>query len=142
MENYLSKFRLEDKVAIVCGAVGIIGWEISIALAQAGAKVLALAGIKDVWSRTSGQTKVKLNLIEALMDALKKLSEIKVKPEDIEKLGIIEGKMEGFEEEAVEAEVVEPVEAVEDSAVEPVEAVEPAEPVKSVESVEEPVVEE
>ena len=57
------------------------------------AKVLALAGIKDVWSRTKGQTKVKLNLIQALMDALKNLSEVKVKPDDIRRLGIIGGKM-------------------------------------------------
>ena len=56
------------------------------------AKILELAGIKDIWSRTRGQTKTKLNLIHALIDALKKLSEIKVKPLDIEKLGIIEGK--------------------------------------------------
>ena len=62
------------------------------------AKILELAGIKDIWSKTEGQTKVKLNMIAALMDALEKLSEVKVRPADIEKLSIIEGKMKTIEE--------------------------------------------
>jgi small subunit ribosomal protein S5 len=68
------------------------------------AKILKLAGIKDIWSKTKGQTKVKLNLIAALMDALKKLSEVKIKPGDIENLNIIEGKMKEVEAEVVEEE--------------------------------------
>lgn len=56
------------------------------------AKILALAGIKDILSKTKGQTKTKLNMIYALMDALKKLSATKIKPEDIQKLSIVEGK--------------------------------------------------
>jgi len=62
------------------------------------AKILALAGIKDIWSKTIGQTKTKMNLISALMDALKKLSETKIKPEDIQKLGIVEGRVKSKEE--------------------------------------------
>lgn len=65
------------------------------------AKVLTLAGIKDVWSKTSGQTKTKLNLIYALIDALKKLSAMKVPPADSEKLGMVEGKVMTSEEQAV-----------------------------------------
>ncbi len=57
------------------------------------AKILRLAGIKDIWSKTEGQTGTKINLIFALVDALKKVSEVKVKPEDIAKLGIIEGRI-------------------------------------------------
>ncbi len=55
------------------------------------AKILSLAGVKDIWSKTEGQTKTKLNLIYALMDALRKLSEVKIQFDDIKKLGIIEG---------------------------------------------------
>ncbi len=67
------------------------------------AKILALAGIKDVWSKTEGQTKTKLNLIFAVIDALKKLSEVKVKPEDVARLHIIDGKLrEEVKEAAVE----------------------------------------
>ncbi len=55
------------------------------------AKVLRLAGIKDIWSRTRGQTNTKVNLIKACMCALKKLNEMKIKPEHIELLSIKEG---------------------------------------------------
>ncbi|PIZ52112.1 30S ribosomal protein S5 [Candidatus Woesearchaeota archaeon CG_4_10_14_0_2_um_filter_33_13] len=57
------------------------------------AKILEMAGVKDIWSKTSGQTKTKLNLVNALMDALKNLSQIKYRPEDLKKLGISEGKL-------------------------------------------------
>lgn len=55
------------------------------------AKMLKIAGIKDVWSQTFGQTGTKVNLIYACFDALKKLSELKLQKQDIENLGIIEG---------------------------------------------------
>lgn len=64
------------------------------------AKILELAGIKDIWSKTEGQTKVKLNLIAALMKALEKLSEVKVRPEDAVKLAVVEGKLKETEEVA------------------------------------------
>ncbi len=55
------------------------------------AKILRLAGIKDIWSKSFGQTKVKTNLVNACVDALKKLIVAKVRPEAIEQIGIIEG---------------------------------------------------
>ena len=55
------------------------------------AKMLKLAGIKDVWSRTQGKTGTKLNLLNACFDALKKLSEVKVQKDTAEKLGVVEG---------------------------------------------------
>jgi small subunit ribosomal protein S5 len=54
-------------------------------------KMLGLAGIKDVYSKTFGQTKVKINLMQACFDALKNLSSIKVSTDNIEKLGYTEG---------------------------------------------------
>jgi len=61
------------------------------------AKILELAGIKDVWSKTKGQTKTKINLIYACFDALKQLMKTKVKEEDIKNLGIKEGMIENAE---------------------------------------------
>jgi small subunit ribosomal protein S5 len=55
------------------------------------AKVLRLAGIENVWSKTKGQTKVTINLIKALEKALRKLSDVKARPEDKEKLCMVEG---------------------------------------------------
>lgn len=54
-------------------------------------KVLKIAGIKDVWSHTFGQTRSKVNLIYACFDALKKIMEIKLQKETAERLGITEG---------------------------------------------------
>lgn len=57
------------------------------------AKILALAGVKDIWSKTFGQTKTKINLISALLDALRKLSQVKPQPENIAALGLVEGRL-------------------------------------------------
>jgi len=55
-------------------------------------KILRFAGIKDIYSKTFGQTKTQLNLVKACMDALKKLNSIKVKPEYLKISGLTEGK--------------------------------------------------
>lgn len=52
-------------------------------------KLLQFAGIKDVYSKTRGQTKTKINLIKACFEALKQLSSIKV-PENYKKIAGIE----------------------------------------------------
>ncbi len=54
-------------------------------------KILALAGVKDVYARTFGQTRTKLNFMKACFDALKKLSEMKVPENYYTKAGIVEG---------------------------------------------------
>jgi NAD(P)-dependent dehydrogenase (short-subunit alcohol dehydrogenase family) len=42
MTNYLKQFHLSGRVACVTGGLGLIGWEISLALAQAGARTVIL----------------------------------------------------------------------------------------------------
>lgn len=44
-------------------------------------KMLELAGVKDVWSKTYGQTKNKINLMKAGFDALKNLQKVKLTPQ-------------------------------------------------------------
>ncbi len=56
-------------------------------------KVLAAAGIKDVWSKTLGQTRSKINMLKALEIALKQLMERKVTSETVASLGIVEGEI-------------------------------------------------
>jgi small subunit ribosomal protein S5 len=55
------------------------------------AKVLKLAGIKDVWSRTNGQTGNKINLIRALEAALRKLSKVKIQEKHKRQLSMYSG---------------------------------------------------
>ena len=40
--------------------------------------MLALAGIKNVWSKSFGQTKNKINVLKATVSALRKLSQVQV----------------------------------------------------------------
>jgi len=54
-------------------------------------KLLYMGGIKDIYSKTFGQTKTKINLIFACFEALKNLSKVKVKQEYIKKAGLVEG---------------------------------------------------
>lgn len=55
------------------------------------AKVLRLAGIQDVWSKTRGQTRNKLNVIEALKHALHKLNSTKFQERHVAGLAITSG---------------------------------------------------
>ena len=57
------------------------------------AKILAAAGIKDIWSKTKGQTKTKVNMVKACFDALKNLSDMKIQEGHVAKLGLEEGKL-------------------------------------------------
>ncbi|MBI2545567.1 30S ribosomal protein S5 [Candidatus Woesearchaeota archaeon] len=56
-------------------------------------KILRLAGIRDVWSKTLGKAGTKINLISACMEALQQLTSTKV-PKDVSaSLGITEGRV-------------------------------------------------
>jgi small subunit ribosomal protein S5 len=57
-------------------------------------KILRLAGIKDVWSKSLGHTKTKLNLIKACIKAVENLSATKVLPVHVKALSIKEGRAE------------------------------------------------
>jgi small subunit ribosomal protein S5 len=54
-------------------------------------KILKIAGITDVWSKTDGQTGSKLNMLFACYKALQQLIQVKVSHEELQKLNIIEG---------------------------------------------------
>ena len=55
------------------------------------AKILKLAGIQDVWSKTRGQAKTKVNQIKACFEALKKLTETKVQHQVVQDHNIVTG---------------------------------------------------
>jgi small subunit ribosomal protein S5 len=57
------------------------------------AKILALAGIKDVWSRTKGKTKTKLNLIKACIEALDSLIKTRLTSAQKKEMCVVEGKI-------------------------------------------------
>ncbi len=55
-------------------------------------KILAVAGIRDVWSTTIGQTRTTNNLIKACEGSLRKLLSTKVPHKYLESLGSVEGR--------------------------------------------------
>ncbi|AEH06763.1 30S ribosomal protein S5 [Methanothermococcus okinawensis] len=55
--------------------------------------VLGLAGIKDIWTKTFGDTRTTYNFAMATFDALKNLNFVRYLPEHKETLGINEGKV-------------------------------------------------
>jgi small subunit ribosomal protein S5 len=67
---------------------------LGLAAGDVAKKVLKLAGVSDVWSRTSGQTRTTVNMAKATFDALRRTALVKVTDEDYERLGIVEGSAE------------------------------------------------
>lgn len=55
-------------------------------------KILRLAGIENVYSKTFGQTRSKVNVVTACIDALKKLNMFKPRPAHIKNVYMIEGR--------------------------------------------------
>lgn len=53
-------------------------------------KILKMAGIKDVFSKTFGQTKTKTNLINACIESLRELTKTKINSDEIKELGIVD----------------------------------------------------
>jgi small subunit ribosomal protein S5 len=57
------------------------------------AKVLALAGVKDIWSKSTGQQRTKMNLVMACEDALRKLGAMKVSERYMAQHIVVDGKI-------------------------------------------------
>lgn len=51
-------------------------------------KIMRMAGIRDIWSKTRGQTQSRINLIKAVFYALKKLNTIKILESQHKPLGL------------------------------------------------------
>ncbi len=76
--NHSIPFRTEGK----CGSVRIVlkpaPRGLGLCINEECKKILELAGIKDVWSQTFGETRTRVNLAFACFNALKNLRKIKV----------------------------------------------------------------
>lgn len=77
MKDYLEKFKLEGKTAVVCGGLGLLGKEIAVALAQAGARVIILDINKDEWKKFREEIAEEILNIEFLKFDITKVKELK-----------------------------------------------------------------
>lgn len=62
---------------------------VGLAVSDVGKTILKLAGVYDVWSTSSGQTRTTINFANAIFDALKELSKVKASNRSLKKLGVI-----------------------------------------------------
>ncbi len=55
---------------------------------------MRLAGISDIWCKTRGNTRARVNLINAVFNALKKLNRYRIKEESKKIVGLKIGKVD------------------------------------------------
>lgn len=67
---------------------------LGLAIGDIGKKILMLAGIKDVWSSSHGQTQTTVNFAKAVFRALKKTATTSISESAMSQVGIISGKVE------------------------------------------------
>ena len=65
---------------------------LGLVIGDVGKKILTLAGVKDVWSQSFGETRTTVNFAKAVFDALYNTNKVAIKPDMIEKYGIVVGR--------------------------------------------------
>ena len=75
---------------------------IGLATGDVAKKILSLAGIKDCWAFTNGQTRTTVNYAKAVFNALKVNTEMRVLSSEVQKIGIVSGETEPEEEKETE----------------------------------------
>ncbi len=84
-------FKTESK----CGSVHVrlmpAPKGIGLCVAKEAKVLLSLAGVKDAWGNSSGQTKTRLNFIKAIFGSLKNLNKMRVSKDVMKTTGLIEG---------------------------------------------------
>jgi len=77
---------------------------VGLAVGDVSKKILKLAGIRDAWGFSRGQTKTTVNNAKAVIDALQKISQVKVQPSDRVELRHVSGSTGPVKAEPVEGE--------------------------------------
>lgn len=67
---------------------------LGLAVGDIGKKILTLAGIRDVWSFTEGQTQTTVNFAKAVFNALKQTTTTSVQEGAARQIGVVTGKVE------------------------------------------------
>jgi len=86
-KNHSITFKVEGKSASVEIKLIPAPKGIKLCVEKECQKILSFAGIKDIYSKTS-KSRTKIGLIKACFEALKNLSNVKIKSEYVEKLGV------------------------------------------------------
>lgn len=84
-------FRVTGKASSVTVTLIPAPNGLGLAVGGVGKKILSLAGIKDAWSKTDGQTQTTVNFANAVMDALYQTNTMSAQERDIKAIGIVTG---------------------------------------------------
>lgn len=77
---------------------------IGLATGDVAKKILQLAGVKDCWAFTKGQTKTIVNYAKAVFNALKKNTEMRITQKEVNKICIVSGSIGQPTKEPISAE--------------------------------------
>jgi len=84
-------FKTESK----CGSVNVTLMPapkgIGLCVAKEAKTLMTLAGITDVWGKSRGQTKTRLNFVKAIFGSLKKLNNMRVSDDAKKSTGMVDG---------------------------------------------------
>ena len=81
-------FKVQGKASSVSVSLMPAPAGVGLVVGDVGKTILNLAGIKDVWSQSFGQTQTTVNFANAIFDALKTLSSVKASEADLKKMGV------------------------------------------------------
>jgi small subunit ribosomal protein S5 len=81
-------FKVQGKTSSVTVTLMPAPAGVGLVIGDVGKTILKLAGIRDVWSQSFGQTQTTVNFANAVFDALKELSKVKATEKDLKKMGV------------------------------------------------------
>lgn len=81
-------FKIDGKTGSVLVTLMPAPAGVGLAIGDVGKTIMKLAGIADVWSKSSGQTQTTVNFANAIFEALKNLSKVKANEKDLKSMGV------------------------------------------------------
>ncbi len=87
-------FKVQGKSSSVTVTLKPAPRGLGLAIGEIGKKVLTLAGIKDVWSSSRGQTQTTVNFAKAVFSALKQTTTTSIQEPAMRQIGVVTGRME------------------------------------------------
>ncbi|MCD6128023.1 MAG: 30S ribosomal protein S5 [Methanomicrobia archaeon] len=101
-------FRVTGKSSSVTVTLFPAPRGLGLAIGNVGKKIIRLAGIKDIWSRSFGQTQTTINFAKAIFESLKNTNKVSYQDRHVKYLGIIDGMIrEPIKKEEAEKEEME-----------------------------------
>ncbi len=93
-KHHTVPFKVTGKSASVSVILKPAPRGLGLAIGDIGKKILTLAGIKDVWSITQGQTQTTVNFSKAVFNALKQTTTTSIQQSAAQQIGVVTGKVE------------------------------------------------